>query len=174
MNLHQHLVGRHFIPELYNSIVLDNENELLTVYLHNLSGQIVGYQQYNPNSTDKRTNSKGEARYYTYRTEGQIAVWGLERLNPKMPDCFVVEGIFKASALHELGFNAIAVLCNNPKPLRGWFKALPYRLIAIGDNDDAGKKLINAVGLGSRFEKDIDEYGLDELRELVECRLWEL
>lgn len=174
MNLHQHLVDRNFIPELYNNIVLDNENEILTVYLNNLSGQFTGYQQYNPNSDNKRTNFKDEARYYTYRTDGQIAVWGLELLDPSKPVCFVVEGIFKAAALHRLGLNAVAVLCNNPKQMRSWFDALPYRLIAIGDNDDAGRKLINMIGEGTRFEKDIDEYSLDELRDLMEYLLWEL
>lgn len=168
MNLHQHLVDRHFIPELYNNIVLDNENQILTVYLHNLSGQLTGYQQYNPNSTDKRTNLKDEARYYTYRTDGHIAVWGLELLDPLKPVCFVVEGIFKAAVLHRLGFNAIAVLCNNPKQMRSWFKALPYRLFAIGDNDEAGLKLVNMIGEGTRFEKDLDEYTLAEARAAID------
>lgn len=168
MNLHQHLTERHFIPELYNNIVVDQENEILTVYLNNLSGQFTGYQRYNPNSTDKRTNFKDEARYYTYRTDGQIAVWGLELLNPSNPVCFVVEGIFKAAVLHRLGYNAIAVLCNNPKQMRSWFKALPYRLFAIGDNDEAGLKLINMIGEGTRFEKDLDEYSLEEAKAAIE------
>lgn len=173
MNLHQHLVDRHFIPELYNNIVLDNENEILTVYLNNLSGQFAGYQQYNPNSTDKRTNFKDEARYYTYGRAN--CVWGLESLNPKQNVCFVVEGIFKAAALHALGLNAIALLTSSPSnSTRNWLWAMPYTMIAIGDNDEAGKKLVRSVGRGTRFEKDIDEYSLDELRDLMEYLLWEL
>ena len=167
MNLRQHLIERHFDPNLYHNIVLDDENQLLTVYLHNLSGQLTGYQQYNPNSTDKRTNFKDEARYYTYRTDGHIAVWGLELLDPLKPVCFVVEGIFKAAVLHRLGFNAIAVLCNNPKQMRSWFKVLPYRLFAIGDNDEAGLKLVNMIGEGTRLEKDLDEYSLSEIGLVV-------
>lgn len=168
MNLRQHLIERHFDPELYRNIVLDDENQLLTVYLNNLSGQFTGYQQYNPNSTDKRTNFKDEARYYTYRTDGHIAVWGLELLDPLKPVCLVVEGIFKAAVLHRLGFNAIAVLCNNPKQMRSWFKVLPYRLFAIGDNDEAGLKLVNMIGEGTRFEKDLDEYTLAEARAAID------
>ncbi|WP_151708861.1 toprim domain-containing protein [Acinetobacter brisouii] len=166
--LREHLMGRHFNPDLYRNIVLDDENQLLTVYLNNLSGQFVGYQQYNPNSTDKRTNFKDEARYYTYRTDGQIAAWGLELLNPSNPVCFVVEGIFKAAILHRLGYNAIAVLCNNPIQMRSWFKAMPYKLFAIGDNDAAGLKLINVIGHGTRLEKDLDEYPLEEVRRVTD------
>lgn len=167
MNLREHLTERHFIPELYNNIVVDEESEILTVYLNNLSGQFTGYQQYNPNSTNKRTNFKDEARYYTYRTDGQIAVWGLELLNPSNPVCFVVEGIFKAAVLHRLGYNAIAVLCNNPIQMRSWFKAMPYNLFAIGDNDAAGLKLINVIGQGTRLEKDLDEYSLEEVKSAM-------
>ena len=174
IDLFNHLLSRNFDASLYEGIVLDERNQILTVYLHNLSGQLVGYQRYNPNSEDKRTNIPKDARYFTHRTSGQHAVWGLETLNTQLSDCFVVEGIFKASALHRLGFNAIAVLCNNPKPLKSWLFALPYRLIAIGDNDDAGRKLIDAIGLGTRFEKDLDEYSLSELKLCVDQLLSEL
>lgn len=174
MKLVDHLRQRNFEPSLYCNIACNHDDAILTVYLYNLSGQLVGYQQYNPNSTDKRTNVKDEARYFTYRTEDKLAVWGLETLDPTKPVCFVVEGIFKASALHKLGLNAIAVLCNNPKQMRSWFEALPYRLIAIGDNDKAGEKLIDMVGEGTRFEKDVDEYSFEELRDMMEYLMWEI
>lgn len=167
MNLHQHLVERHFIPELYRNIVLDDENQILTVYLNNLSGQFTGYQQYNPNSTDKVTRTRDKARYFSHTTEGSLAIWGLELLDPSQPVCFVVEGIFKASILHYLGYNAIAVLGSSPKTALQQLKVLPYRLFAIGDNDDAGLKLINMIGEGTRFEKDLDEYSLPVIKASI-------
>ena len=168
MNLHQHLVERHFIPELYRNIVLDDENQILTVYLHNLSGQLTGYQQYNPNSTDKVTRTRDKARYFSHTTEGTLAIWGLELLNPSKSLCFVVEGIFKAALLHQMGHNAIATLGSSPKTALQQLRVLPYRLFAIGDNDEAGLKLVNMIGEGTRFEKDLDEYTLAEARAAID------
>ena len=167
MNLRQHLIERHFDPELYRNIVLDDENQLLTVYLNNLSGQFTGYQQYNPNSNDKVTRTRDKARYFSHATEGSLALWGLETLNPNQSYCFVVEGIFKAALLHQLGLNAIAVLGSSPKFALQQLQLLPYRLFAIGDNDDAGLKLVNMIGEGTRLEKDLDEYSLSEIGLVV-------
>lgn len=156
--LSKHLQSRWFNPALYQHKVLDEDNQILTVYLHNLSGQLVGYQQYNPNQTSKRTNDPKDARYFTYVTPGYTGVWGLELLDPDMPYCFVVEGIFKASMLHVLGFNAIAILTSSPsKSLLNWLYAMPYTFIAIGDPDEAGERLIRKVGKGAVSVKDLDE-----------------
>ena len=156
--LNQHLQSRWFNPGLYNNCVLDEENQVLTVYLHNLSEQLTGYQQYRPNQQSKRANDPKEARYFTYTSPGHNAVWGLETLDRGMPYCFVVEGIFKASMLHILGFNAIAVLTSSPsKSLLNWLYAMPYTFIAIGDPDEAGERLIRKVGKGAVSVKDLDE-----------------
>lgn len=167
MSLREHLLGRHFNPDLYHNIVLDEENQLLTVYLNNLSGQFTGYQQYNPNSTDKVTRTRDKARYFSHTTEGSLALWGFEVLNANNPNCFIVEGIFKAAMLHCLGHNAIAVLGSSPKFALRQLKTLPLRLFAIGDNDDAGRGLIDMIGRGTRLEKDLDEYSLSEIKSVI-------
>jgi hypothetical protein len=45
--------------------------------------------------------------------------------------------------MHTLGYSAIAVLCNNPKHLKRWFDIMPYRFVAVCDNDEnkAGLRL---------------------------------
>ncbi|AOA58155.1 toprim domain-containing protein [Acinetobacter larvae] len=158
-----HLHKRNFSPDLYHNIVLDHCNQRLTVYLNNLSGQFVGYQQYNPRCSDKTFNLPHLGRYYTVVTAKQIALWGLETLKPQQKICFVVEGIFKAACLHQLGYNAIAVLCNNPVQMHAWFYAMPYQFIAIGDADQAGEQLVKCVGHGTVFAKDLDEYAPADL-----------
>ncbi|EPJ6996807.1 toprim domain-containing protein [Acinetobacter baumannii] len=162
--LQLHLRSRYFDVGLYKNIVLDEENQLLTVYLHNLSGQLIGYQQYNPNSEDKSGKDPVNTRYSTYRMAGQNAVWGLECLKPENPELFIVEGIFKASALHIMGYNAIAILSSSPnESLMNWLYSLPYQLIAIGDPDPAGERLVRKIGHGATSPKDLDDMSAFEL-----------
>lgn len=163
MNLVKHLLTRHYDPSRYINQTLDQENNILTVYLSNLSGQLVGFQQYRPEQTSKKSNDPRESRYFTYSPRGVIAVWGLEVLSGSKKDLYVVEGIFKASSLHMLGLNAIAVLTSHPKAMKSWLHTLPYNLIGIGDNDKAGQGIISACGKGFKLEKDLDEYPLEEL-----------
>lgn len=166
MNLIKHLLSRHYDPSRYIHQTLDFKRCMLSVHLTNLSGQIVGFQQYNP-MADKKINNGEEGRYWTIVRRGVSGYWGIESLNPSKPDLFVVEGIFKASALHMLGKNAIAVLSSRPTHLREFLHALPYRLIGIGDNDKAGGGIIEVCGRGFKSEKDIDEYSLVELESLL-------
>lgn len=168
MDLVKHLISRNYDPSRYLNQVLDFENEVLTVYLPNLSGQFVGYQQYRPNVMEKKTNHPSEARYFTYSQRGVNACWGLETLDPRKEDVYLVEGVFKASTLHMLGYNAIALLTSNPKPMKSWLHTMDHNLIGIGDNDKAGDGMIKIAGKGYKLEKDIDEYQLEHLRDLLD------
>lgn len=167
--LYEHLISRNFNPSLYKNIVLDEENEILSMYLNNLSGQFVGFQQYNPNVTDKKINNAENGRYFTICQRGVTAVWGLETFDREKRKLFVVEGCFKASALHMIGENAIAVLTSTPKSMSSWFNILKVKhdVIAIGDGDKAGLSLVKVVGRGFTTEKDLDEYSLNELKEII-------
>lgn len=168
--LKEHLLSRHYDYNLYVNHVLDEEENILTVYLPNLSGQIVGYQQYRPLEQAKRLNDPKQSRYFTYSPRQTIAVWGLEVLDSQKKDLYIVEGVFKASTLHMLGYNAIAVLTSNPKAMKGWLHTLPFNLIGIGDNDKAGKGILNVAGKGFCLERDLDEYPLEELKQILEER----
>jgi hypothetical protein len=137
-----------------------------------LCGQFVGFQQYRPLVKEKRVNNAKEARYFTYSQRGVSACWGLETLDTTKKDLYLVEGVFKASALHMLGHNALALLTSNPKPMKSWLHTLPYNLIGIGDNDKAGKGMIKIAGQGFQSELDLDEYTLEELHKLLENKPW--
>ena len=170
MNLLKHLLSRNYDPTRYRNQVLDFDNKVLTVYLTNLSGQFVGFQQYRPEVEFKRLNLPNEARYFTYSQRGVSACWGLETLDTSKKDLYVVEGIFKASALHCLGHNALALLTSNPKPMRSWLHTLPYNLIGVGDNDKAGRDMPKIACKGFQSEYDLDEYTLEELHNLLESK----
>lgn len=171
-DLIKHLLRRNYDPTRYVNQVLDHNESVLTVYLTNLNGKFVGFQQYRPNVELKRLNLPTEARYFTYCQRQTTACWGVETLDPSKKDLFIVEGIFKASALHMLGYNALALLTSNPVPMKSWLHTMNYNLIGIGDNDKAGKGMVKIAGQGFQSELDLDEYTLVELDKLIRGKPW--
>lgn len=143
MNIYQHLKERHINLELHRPIV-DEENNIVTYLLYNLSGKIVGYQQYNPNGGKGKNNynCKEHGKYYTYRKSPTVAVWGVESLYQSQGVIYVTEGLYDAARMTEKGQSAIATLCNNPpKDYRNWLMMLNRPIVAVCDNDAAGRKL---------------------------------
>jgi len=115
----------------------------------------------------RRLTTPPGGRYFTITPRGTLACWGIEALDPKKKDLYIVEGVFKASALHMTGRNALAVLSNNPKHLKSWLHTLPYRLIGIGDGDKAGRHMQRVAGEGFQSDFDLDEYSTEELDQLL-------
>jgi DNA primase len=137
----EHLKQRHLDVDLHRPMV-DEVERLATFYLYNLSGQLVGYQQYRPEGEKKPNNNPKEGKYFTYRKQPTLAVWGVESLFLSPNVVFVCEGLFDAARLTERGFSALAVLSNNPSPdLRNWLTCLNRKVVAVCDNDAAGRKL---------------------------------
>jgi len=144
-------------------VFLDEENGFVTFLLYNLSGQIVGYQRYNPDGS-KTINGRhsnelaDDAKYFTYiHTEGEekpregkksIGFWGLETVRPDDRLVFLTEGIFDAVKVHNAGYSALALLMNDPKKYRPWFRAMSKVFVPILDRDDASTKLRK---LGDRY-----------------------
>jgi len=141
MNLTEHLRSRHLDLELHRPM-LDDVERVATFYLWNLSGQLVGYQQYRPEGEKKPNNNPKEGKYFTYRKQPTLTVWGVESLHLTPNVVFVCEGLFDAARLTKRGFSALAVLSNNPTPdLRNWLNCLNRKVVAVCDNDAAGRKL---------------------------------
>lgn len=168
-SLKEHLRSRHLDLELHKP-VLDEENGVATFYLWNLSGQLVGFQQYRQDGEKKKQNSAREGRYFTYRSQPTHAVWGVETLHLTPDVVFLTEGVFDAARLTERGYSALAVLSNNPsKDLKQWLRALNRKVVAVCDNDEngAGRRLAK-FGDVSYFtqEKDLgdsDDSVVDDL-----------
>jgi len=76
-------------------------------------------------------------RYQTYKS--LLDVWGLEYLDRRKPMLFVTEGIFGAVRFLNAGYNAIAILTNNPVHHFDWLSCLPYKVVHILDGDEAGR-----------------------------------
>lgn len=167
MNLKEHLKSRHLDFDLHRPM-LDEEEGVATFYLWNLSGQLVGYQQYRPLGVKKPQNNPKEGKYYTYRSLPTVAVWGVESLkNPG--SLFVCEGVFDACRLTEKGCAAVAVLSNNTGwDLKNWLSMLNRRVVAVCDNDEAGKKLAKfGDDVVVTYEHDLGDSSEDYVNSLV-------
>jgi hypothetical protein len=178
MSLRQHLIDRGLDPGLYN-VFVDEAGGQATLWLYNLSGQIVGYQQYNPSGTKSIRNDekhRDSLKYFTYvGDEGdgalragkkKLAVWGLETVSMESRVIFLAEGVFDAVKLHNVGLPAIAVLANDPLPLRPFLFALGKSVIAVCDDDDAGKRLGSLAHVALRVPApyhDLGEMPQDEV-----------
>jgi len=133
-------MSRHVDLNLYN-VTIDEVEGTATFPLWNLSGQMVGYQQYRPSATKERRTNPKDSKYFTKVSPGQIGVFGVETLNMSPKYLFLVEGIFDAVRVHNLGFSCIATLSNNPVHLKNWLGCLNRQIFGILDSDDAGNKL---------------------------------
>ena len=143
-DLIQHLKDRHMDLTLHNVILSD---EVATILLYNLSGEIVGYQRYNPAFPsafpgDGKQSNLRDRRYYNYVSQGKIGLFGLESFHLNSPCVFITEGVFDACRLTNRGATAVAMLTNTPSSsMKNFLHCLAKPLIAICDNDQAGKKL---------------------------------
>jgi hypothetical protein len=118
-------------------------NDEATFYLYNLSGQIVGYQKYNYKGEKKMFNNPKEGRYFTFRKDRVVGVWGLESWNLSNT-LFITEGVFDACRLTARGCSAVAMLANDlDSSTKEWLYAVRASrfVVAVCDNDSAGRRL---------------------------------
>lgn len=145
-NLLAHLSERGLDLSKYNSIIVDGEDNCVTFLLHNLLGQLVGYQRYRPDG-DKKARENARMKYYTYVGDSHrntAYFWGLETLRDNLDYTYLVEGVFDAVKLHNEGEPCLAVLsCDGNKGVRAWRSLFNKEIIAVLDNDDndSGEKL---------------------------------
>jgi hypothetical protein len=154
------LKDRHFNSSLHTAWV-DEQEGVATFPLWNLSGQMVGFQQYRPTADKRKSNHPRDSRYFTWRKEKIVGVWGLESWNLSSI-LFVTEGIFDACRLTAIGYSAIATLSNDvDDSLKRWLFVVRQTrsVIAICDNDAAGRKLAKCGHVAHVMEegKDLGE-----------------
>jgi hypothetical protein len=175
-NIESHLKGRGIDPSKTRVIISEDEGDVY-FFLYNLSGQVVGYQKYNPSYDKKGQKDSNDRRtkYYNWVTEEgrdrMIAVWGLESYDFKDKYLFITEGIFDIARVHQAGYPGVAVLCNDPSSqLRNWLATLPQIKIVIYDNDKAGKKLISLGDHSYSVEtgKDLNDLSREDAKVFLD------
>jgi hypothetical protein len=142
MTVLQNLRSRYFDMNLHTAWV-DEDEGVATFPLWNLSSQLVGYQQYRPTATKEKSNHPKMSRYFTYRKNKVVGVWGLESWDLS-DTLFVTEGVFDACRLTSLGYSAVATLSNDvDDSLKSWLWTVRKyrRVIAVCDDGAAGRRL---------------------------------
>ena len=172
-DLKQHLRSRGIDPDK-TRVIIDEEDGDTFFFLYNLSGQMVGYQKYNPKYPKTGQNNLDNprlAKYFTWVGDEpygkKIAVYGLESLEWTDEYLFITEGVFDIARVHEAGYPGIAVLCNDPsESLKSWVRTLPQKKIVIYDNDKAGRKLMSLGDYSYTIEsaKDLNDLSTEEAK----------
>jgi len=172
MTILEHLESRHFDTSLHH-VWVDEVEQVATYPLWNLSGQMVGFQQYRPGATKKKDNHPRDSRYFTWRKAGVIGVWGLESWNLSKT-LFVTEGVFDGARITRRGYSAISTLSNDVgDSLKRWLWVVrkSRRVVVVCDNDAAGRRLakLGSVSVVVEGVKDLgdasDEYVTALLKE---------
>lgn len=139
----EHLRSRNLVPELYSGVWINEKENTATFGLWNLSGQLVGFQQYKHLASKGRCKNPSDMRYFNIAgkvgNHSKLLVFGTELLNRNQKVLFLAEGIFDVAPLHNRNINALATMTNNPVHL----KSLGYYIVALCEGDNAGKKLAN-------------------------------
>lgn len=177
-NLLDHLKSRG-LDTSKTHVLYDEESSDTYFFLYNLSGQMIGYQKYNPKGIKKDYGE--DARYYTYvgkeydkldnANKSKISVYGLETYDMNKNYLFVVEGIWDVIKLHNMGEPAVANLGNSlSDQQRNWYLTLPQKIIVIRDKDDAGKNLLKIadhVFMAPGEYKDLGEMSQKEVNNFI-------
>lgn len=176
--MQEHLIKRHVNCNLHRPQL---SVQVATFFLYNLSGQIVGYQRYNPSfpsafpGDGKQSNTR-DRRYYNFVSSGQIGMFGLESFHLDVPCVFVVEGVFDACRLTAKGACAVAMLTNDPSTsMRNCLLSLGKPLVVVCDDDAAGRKLrkaghyVETVQDGKDLGECSEEF-VDHLLIKYDCR----
>lgn len=167
-----HLLQRGLDLRNYSSVYVSEEEYSATFLLWNLSGQLVGYQEYRPLGSKKEKKDLSKMKYRTQVGQGfHQPVWGLESILPTTKQIFLVEGIFDAAKLHQAGVSALAIFSSgSSRQLAQFLNLLPYRLISILDNDDSKKSFSSFSDrtlITPSPYKDVGEMPVSEIRTFL-------
>jgi len=147
----------------------DDSEDLATFPLWNLSGQLVGYQQYRPKADKRLSNLRYGSRYFTYCVGAKVRLWGMESWLQSQT-LFLTEGVFKSARLSSLGYSSLALLSNDPDESTKRFLSIVMRMrkvVAVGDPGQPGKKLLKFGHVSYQMPRaDVDEATEDELNEM--------
>ena len=172
-NIHSHLSSRFLDVNIHRTLI-DEEEQVATFFLYNLSGQIVGYQQYRPLGEKYDYQNPRTGKYFTYRNKHHptVALFGLESYDFTPDILFVVEGVFDAARLTSQGISCVATLCNNPpRDYQNFFTCLPRKVVIVCDGDKEGIKLAkfgdNYMVVPKEF-KDLGAAPDDYIKFLIE------
>lgn len=162
--MHAHLLNRGMNPNLYPFAGI--ERDVARFPMYDFSGRMTGFNQYRPNGEKKAPNDPQLGKYFSYVSDKQVSVFGLESfLFSKQ--IYLVGGMFKAATLHRLGYTALRVSGVSPKALLPQLQLLRRPWYAIGDNDLEGVTFVSRYG-GFQSPCDVDEMPDEAVHQMLE------
>lgn len=165
----EHLKTRKFNPALYDNPCIDTVNDILTVCMYTLSGVMIGYQQYNPNALKNKKNDPRSGKYYTYITNGHIAMWGLESITLNSQIIVVNEGIFDACRFHNFGIPSIACFGSYNNQLKNWLTSTGKKVYTVNDSYGYNNKLSCFTNIPlPEGRDDVGECTDEEVLQMIE------
>lgn len=170
MNILNHLHSRYLDTALHR-VWVDEASKVATFPLWNLSGQLVGYQQYRPGASKERKNDPRDGRYFTRLKDSKIGVWGLESYHLS-DTLFITEGIFDAARISYFGYAALATLSNDiADSTANWVRTVrsSRHIVAVCDDDVAGRRLAkygSTTHIVSGY-KDLGEAPQEYVQQLI-------
>lgn len=131
--------------------------EVVTFPLWNLSGELLGYQEYKWNKPKTRGNHPKDQKYFTYLPKETIGLYGLQLLPEGYKGTiYLVEGIWEVIMGWAYNIPCIAMLGSDNKQAMNWVKSLPNKVRPLCQPDKAGKKLAK-FGEPIYLEGDLDD-----------------
>lgn len=171
MNVLEHVRSRYLDTSLHK-VWVDEHASLATFPLWNLSGQMVGYQQYRPRANKERKNDPRDGRYFTRLKEAKVGVWGLESYYLSNT-LFITEGVFDAARISYFGYAAVATLSNDiGASTANWLITIRSSrlVVAICDNDTGGRRLAKYGSTSHVVSgyKDLGDASESYVKQLIE------
>lgn len=173
----EHLKSRRLDVTRYSAVWVDEESKAVTFGLWNLSGKLVGIQQYRPDGSKAIRQNPKECKYFTRAgsvdCHKHIMAFGVELLDPLQAILFVAEGIFDIAPLHNRGINALALLKSScDESTVEWLHSLGYFVVALCDGDKGGERLAPAAHMAITLPEgkdpaDMPEEWFDDLVKTV-------
>ena len=146
---------------LYDSVVIDEEEETASFILYDFDGKLTGFQQYRKDGSKKLRENHRSGKYFTHVTKGMNGVFGLDFVGESGYEdiVLVVEGVFKSCRFHSRGMGSFATLTNNPKRMKGSLELMKLKkfLVCVPDPDKAGEVLAGYFDHHVRPNKPVDE-----------------
>lgn len=143
-NMKDYLHDRYLNTTLHTAWV-DEEENLVTLPIWNLAGQMLGYIRHRPTGTKASAlNDPKNSKYYTIMQKQTPTFWGLESWNLSNT-LFLLEGVFDAARVTNLGYSAVACMSNDMSlQSRKWMWLVRQQrpVVVICDSGAAGLKLV--------------------------------
>lgn len=149
------------IDYVMNNHVIDWDNEVVSFWLYNQSGQLVGFQQYKWQQPKSHTKGlkPSELKYFTH-CKDKVGVFGIDSWHSPHLPLVVVEGVWEQLRMQK-HIDTVAALCNNPKHLKNWLACQPRETVAVCQNDKAGHKLAKSCDRAIFLPEGVDTDELD-------------